>query len=525
MAKKWLSLIFLLSALSGAKGQTINAASCNGSDVQTALNSVTSSTTTVNIPAGTCTWNTEISFTVPSGSTTLSILGAGSLTTTGGGDVTVIVDGISATDAVLNITPGGSSTYLRVAGLTFQGSGAGGNKNHGFLEINGVSNSVRVDHSHFNDTTYPGGATAALSVGGVYGVTDHNIFDLGDGTEVNGVVISYPDSGGFGDANWAAATSLGSSSFAFVENNTFNGGAANDCQHGGKFVIRYNTLNDSAIQTHPTGGAGRGRGCRAWEFYENTLSAPNSSPQFNGFFLSSGTGVSWGNTAATGYETFMSMHSMRRDNTTYGETATPNGWGYCGTSFNGTGSAWDQNTSATTGYACLDQPGRGKGDLLQGQFPNACDSTSGQCSSSNYNGSWPNEATEPIYEWLDSWTPAPGYPYGFVNNYNTDVLVQNRDFYLWCNPSNSTGCSSFTGASTVGSGTNGGVGSGLLSARPSTCTPSVAYWATDTNTLYQCSSTNTWTTYYTPYTYPHPLVTGGQAAAPAPPVNLQVQVH
>jgi hypothetical protein len=25
--------------------------------------------------------------------------------------------------------------------------------------------------------------------------------------------------------------------------------------------------------------------------------------------------------------------------------------------------------------------------------------------------------------------------------------------------------------------------------------------------LYKCTATNTWTSYYTPYTYPHPLVT------------------
>jgi hypothetical protein len=50
-----------------------------------------------------------------------------------------------------------------------------------------------------------------------------------------------------------------------------------------------------------------------------------------------------------------------------------------------------------------------------------------------------------------------------------------------------------------------GVGLGLLSSRPATCTKGVAYWATDTKTLYKCTATNTWTAYYTPYTYPHPL--------------------
>lgn len=50
-----------------------------------------------------------------------------------------------------------------------------------------------------------------------------------------------------------------------------------------------------------------------------------------------------------------------------------------------------------------------------------------------------------------------------------------------------------------------GVGVGLLSARPTTCTTGVAYWATDTQTLYRATATNVWTAYYQPYTYPHPL--------------------
>jgi hypothetical protein len=50
-----------------------------------------------------------------------------------------------------------------------------------------------------------------------------------------------------------------------------------------------------------------------------------------------------------------------------------------------------------------------------------------------------------------------------------------------------------------------GIGIGLLSNRPATCTKGVAYWATDTKKLYKCTATNTWTAYYTPFIYPHPL--------------------
>ena len=50
-----------------------------------------------------------------------------------------------------------------------------------------------------------------------------------------------------------------------------------------------------------------------------------------------------------------------------------------------------------------------------------------------------------------------------------------------------------------------GVGSGLLADRPVTCSPLVGYFATDTDTLYQCTAVNTWTSYYTPFTFPHSL--------------------
>jgi len=50
-----------------------------------------------------------------------------------------------------------------------------------------------------------------------------------------------------------------------------------------------------------------------------------------------------------------------------------------------------------------------------------------------------------------------------------------------------------------------GIGVGLLANRPTTCTTGVAYWATDTKTLYEATAPNTWTPNYIPYTYPHPL--------------------
>jgi hypothetical protein len=109
----------------------------------------------------------------------------------------------------------------------------------------------------------------------------------------------------------------------------------------------------------------------------------------------------------------------------------------------------------------------------------------------------------------------------FCNRQNTMHILVNRDFY--------THAPSFNGTE--------GIGEGTLASRPASCTTGVAYWATDEGDwnsnnpgpdgqLYKCTATNTWSLYYTPYTYPHPLQTGAGIntyAAPAPPTNMIVR--
>jgi hypothetical protein len=85
-----------------------------------------------------------------------------------------------------------------------------------------------------------------------------------------------------------------------------------------------------------------------------------------------------------------------------------------------------------------------------------------------------------------------------------------------------------------------GIGCGTLAARPPTCVGGTGYWATDqscsnltgllganpttpiSGTLYKCTAPNTWTSYYAPYTYPHPLRIGADTTPPAAPSGLMV---
>ncbi len=181
------------------------------------------------------------------------------------------------------------------------------------------------------------------------------------------------------------------------------------------------------------------------------------------------------------------------------------------------GSAWDQNAETTTGNACIDQTGRGKGDMLSGTFGVG----GGKINNASGIVSWPNQALEPGYIWMDSFTPAPGWGNIIYGNESSGRIVADRDYYEQASAANTNGASPqpFTGTT--------GTGWGTRANRPMSCTTGVVYWSVDQGSwnagnlgtgitidsityyngvLDKCTGTNTWTNaVYTPYTYPHPL--------------------
>jgi hypothetical protein len=178
--------------------------------------------------------------------------------------------------------------------------------------------------------------------------------------------------------------------------------------------------------------------------------------------------------------------------------------------------------------SCLDGVARGPGALLSG-YPAVLNSSGAPGPA--------NEVLDPIYEWDDA---APAITGGIeINTSYSPPAQANREFFtdnaLGSPHVQTSPTSPFNGSTTCNYGSGGyscGVGFGTLADRPTSCTTGVGYFATDQGNwnqsgsggqgqLFECASTNTWTLAYTPYIYPHPLVSGtGSGANPPPPLNL-----
>jgi hypothetical protein len=211
-------------------------------------------------------------------------------------------------------------------------------------------------------------------------------------------------------------------------------------------------------------------------------------------FYRGGTGVIFGNTIRGSWTLKKIVFDNRRSN---GSSAGGTAGIADGTS------PWDGNLDET-GWWARDQIGRGPDEWL---WTDA--------------NPYPPQGAMPAYVWGNR-TGSGGIVGAHVHGYRSTVHIKaNRDYFE-------------EGATFDGSA---GLGIGPLAARPATCTPGVAYWATDQGTwnrsgrggqgvLYKCVRANEWERYYEPYTYPHPLRNEGAApGAPRVPQGLATRAR
>ena len=517
-----LPLLFLLATVPCFAQHTYTAASCSQANVQTAINLTVDGDKVIIPTTGTpCTWSSGITINGKG----IDITGtgtpnAGAGTIGAGTPTTTLIDHASAPFFIFTGLSFGQTAKVEL--LTMSASGASNASTTATVSFSGTCTSsgcanIRVDNINWTAGTWDG----PLADGGfvvtdnVFGVVDHTTSSFSNAAGLGGAgpplvevnQSAWQGVGGLGDNSFASADTMGTAQALYIENNSLNGDRATDndvppsggSDGGDRAVCRFNTvvnLNGSGLCSGHGTTWNNFRGQRQLEAYYNTMTcgASGAVDCDNGFGLSGGTGMFFSNTyivqSGFGFNYSVALDVLRFSPDQLGQ------WGYC----DGT-HPYDQSPFTSTSQ-CLDQPGTGAGLLMNsGASPKPTLVSTG-------NPGWPNPAIDPVYQAGDF--PSGGGGLNASVNANTSHIIANSEYYAAVSNSAQTSATSpFNGTT--------GTGYGTLARRPTTCTPTVGYWATDQGTwnnggpggvLYLCKTANTWTASYTPYTYPHPLTTG-----------------
>lgn len=556
MKKFVFAFLIFLPGTSYAKA--IWADTCSSTDVQTAVDASTGGDI-VQVPVGSCTWTSRLNV----GRKGITLRGAGI-------GKTFIVDsipikGASCDDLLIWNCEAGK--HHRLTGFEFH-AGIRPCDDASVMQFtcNSQSSSTwRLDH---NKTVYLRGWDFLLNT--VIGVVDHNIFIDNEakkfplymfGGHWNGELVANQQAG-WGDNSWHVPIGWGSRFFTFVEDNVVimdaggNSPSLHDGFRGCRTVTRFNNFTNAHVTVHGTESSGRNRGGRALEFYGNTINNAYNSQLFN---LRSGSALAFGNRAtnltspsrvsvltndrlynnfgpwrgASGINPWdVNISSIETGVVTTAGNNTINvpdvGWAInqwvkytirnidCDPDTDNCHSIITSNTATSITYAnnafagnlpwtpgvsnwqinkvvaSLDMTGRGGGVLISGGTTNTAPP---------FPSTWNDQIDEPVYEWdnTNDGTEDINWNAGVTNG---APLIKDQHYY------NHVATNTFDG--TIG------VGMGIKSDMPATCTTGVLYWVTDEgywNTrspgpdgqAYKCTATNTWTLFYTPYEYPHPL--------------------
>jgi hypothetical protein len=451
-----LSVILFLSASNHSEAATNNAASVAFVDVNKAV-SMSNPGDTVIVPPGITTWTNTLFI-----NNDIQLIGAGQ------GQTIITNDVVNGGGNIVWQTT--SNGFCRLSGFTFQGGVPDETPNEmggGIVQVSGSCHALRIDDCNFNLLN----SHNIIFYGWVYGVIDHCNFIL---EHVTAIMVGHDGYGNyqFGDGSWADADNWGTTNAIYIETNNFSAlaypstGLLDSC-NGARVVVRYNNSTNCPIGSHGTDSTGRARSVRWYEIYNNNFQfLTNGSPNQTTFciYLRGGSTTMFSNIVNGGFSQMLTMADYREDPNqfnTWTNITGANVWDsnsatifdsgtYTGT--NGANILYDpsktwvtnqwvnyrlfdvtQNLgiliSGNTGtalnfngynnygaplvinnndsyqirlcYASIDQPGLGQGDLLTNGFP-----------SNTVTGTqtWPHEASDPIYQWGNSFTfLVPGY--------------------------------------------------------------------------------------------------------------------
>ena len=311
MAIKWLSflLVLLLSAFISAEAQSINAASCSQSDVQTAL-AAASSGTTIAVPAGNCIWS---SLTI---NKAVTLQGAGSTGTgtnislTAAGAVTIS----KQTTGVMRITgfQVTASNGISNAAIVIQDGGTW--KTDYPLVIQ--NNAFILNGSQLLHQITPGGVIYSKNsfTGNSGALNGDEAIHIYDQTDAAGSWTQADTFGTLDAATTLSGTISGTTGYlnTYIEDNTCTNIASlfTDVDDGERVVFRYNNLTDCEFNSHGEGTSPYG--IREWEIYNNSFlntcseggaCGPLTNMQ-NGIWLKGASGVVFNNTADSLYTSY-----------------------------------------------------------------------------------------------------------------------------------------------------------------------------------------------------------------------------
>jgi hypothetical protein len=285
----------------------------------------------VQLPVGTNIWTQGLSI---SG---ITVKGAGT-------NKTVIIDEVSRNNGggQLFTLNGMAGKLTELSNLQLCGGVTNTSINYyGTIACSGSSNtSWRVDNIIFNRLY----AKNICTYGNSCSVIDHNVFyEKSIAIEDN----SYFQNDGFGDQSyaWPPTYGLNSSNVLYIEDNYFTntvGYVASvgvcDGEGGARVVFRHNTVWNDLFNNHGTESGGRLRSERSFEIYNNSFNFSPSSPAYPGYAIAmirGGSGVIYSNTC-TGYNLIVALRNYRYTTSFCGQWSP-----FCGA--NGI-TSWDSNS-------------------------------------------------------------------------------------------------------------------------------------------------------------------------------------